>query len=215
MHRRVFLALLLLLAPALAAPPHRVAAQSRTPAEAAPGHLPATAHARTPAATAHGHPPAGDHGRTGAPDGGYTDPFAYCAAVGTVDQPDGRWAGPPVPDPVIEGLIRAAELPAGTPREQLARSTFWRCMGGRVYACFVGANLPCQAKADTRRTPSPAMRQFCQQNPDADSIPAVVTGRETVYAWRCRGTRPAVVRQVTRPDARGFLKNIWYQIRPR
>lgn len=192
MHRKVVVALLLALALAAA------------------GHRPALAGGG--AAAVPDHP--SSHGRRGAPADRYTDPFAYCAAVGTVDQPDGRWAGPPVPDAVVEGLIRAAGIPADTSREQLARTTFWRCMGGRVYACFVGASLPCQAKADTRRTPSPAMRQYCRQNPGADAIPAVVTGRETVYAWRCTGKRPTIVRQVAYPDARGFLRNIWYEIRP-
>lgn len=144
----------------------------------------------------------------------HTDPFAYCAAVGTVDAPDGRWAGPPVPVAVIEGLIRAAGLPENAPRRQLRRSTFWRCMDGKVYACFVGANLPCQSKADTRRIPTPAMWDFCAQNPDAVIIPAYVTGRETVYEWYCSGTMPTVRRQVAEPDARGFLKNIWYRIGP-
>lgn len=162
--------------------------------------------------TAAGPRPAAAHGPAGEQSRGYTDPFAYCAAVGTVDQPDGRWAGPPVPDAVLEGLIRAADIPSDTSREHLARTTYWRCMGGRVYACFVGANLPCQARADTRRTPSPAMRQYCRANPGAESIPAVVTGRETVYAWRCTGNRPTIVRQVARPDARGFLENIWYRV---
>lgn len=148
------------------------------------------------------------------PPVGYTDPFAYCATVGTVDQPDDRWSGPPVPEAVIEGLIRAAGLSPDIPREQLSRSTFWRCMGGKVYACTVGANLPCQSKADTRRAPSRAMWLYCDQNPDADVIPAYVTGRETVYQWRCSGTRPVVVRRVTEPDARGFLKHIWYRISP-
>ncbi|BAD39536.1 hypothetical protein STH551 [Symbiobacterium thermophilum IAM 14863] len=143
------------------------------------------------------------------------DPFAYCAAVGTVDRPDHRWTGPPVPDAVIEGLIRAAGLPEDAPRDPLRRSTFWRCMGGHVYACFVGANLPCQEKADTRRIPRAAMWRFCRANPGADSIPAVVTGRATVYQWRCTGSRPTIVRQVDAPDARGFLKRIWYRISPK
>ncbi len=144
----------------------------------------------------------------------HADPFAYCAAVGTVDRPDSRWTGPPVPDAVIEGLIRAAGLPGDVPRDQLRRSTFWRCMDGKVYACFVGANLPCQAKADTRRIPTAAMWRFCRANPGADNIPAVVTGRATVYQWRCTGRRPTIVRQVDAPDARGFLRRIWYRITP-
>ncbi len=151
----------------------------------------------------------------GRPAAAHTDdPFAYCKEVGTVDAPDEHWTGPPVPDAVIEGLIRAADLPKDISREQMRQSTFWRCMGSEVYACFVGANLPCQSKADTRRIPTLAMWRFCRANPGADNIPAAVTGRETIYQWRCTGSRPTIVRQVDAPDARGFLKRIWYRISP-
>src|SRR5215510_4570357 len=37
----------------------------------------------------------------------FTDPFAYCAAVGTIDTPDSRYAGPKVPEAVARGLQRA------------------------------------------------------------------------------------------------------------
>jgi hypothetical protein len=40
----------------------------------------------------------------------------------------------------------------------------------------------------------------------------VVTGRATVYAWRCAGSAPAIERQFTAPDAQGFLAIIWHQI---
>jgi hypothetical protein len=33
----------------------------------------------------------------------FTDPFAYCAAVGTVDAPDSRYTGPKVPEAVAQG----------------------------------------------------------------------------------------------------------------
>ena len=76
----------------------------------------------------------------------------------------------------------------------------------------MGANLPCEAKADTDRTPTQDEIDFCQANPDSDFIPAVVTGRETVYEWRCAAGQPEIVRQVSEPDAQGFLSEIWYQI---
>ena len=85
-------------------------------------------------------------------------------------------------------------------------------MAGRVYACAFGANLPCDEKADTGRSPTAAMRAFCRDNPAADFIPMVVTGRATVYAWRCEGGTLAIERQITEPDARGYLADIWYEI---
>jgi hypothetical protein len=33
------------------------------------------------------------------PQARFSDPFAYCAAVGTIDAPDARYTGPRVPDP--------------------------------------------------------------------------------------------------------------------
>jgi hypothetical protein len=85
-------------------------------------------------------------------------------------------------------------------------------MNGKVYACFVGANLPCEAKANTDRTPTQEESDFCQNNPESEFIPAAVTGRETVYEWRCRGGAPEIVRQVFQADEQGFITEIWYQV---
>jgi hypothetical protein len=141
----------------------------------------------------------------------YTDPFAYCAAVGTVDQPGADYAGDKVPASVAQGLQTAMDAPS-TPLDMLQNGSSWRCMDGKVYACFVGANLPCGEKADTSRTPTQAETEFCAQNPNSDFIPAVVTGRATVYEWRCSNGAPEIVKQVAQPDAQGFLSGIWYPI---
>ncbi len=142
----------------------------------------------------------------------YSDPFSYCAAVGTIDSPDGRYVGPPVPQAIAQGLRAAFGLPATAPLDPFYRGTFWRCMNGKVYACNVGANLPCEEKANTSRAPSPAMVQYCQENPNSDFIPAYVTGRATVYTWRCAAGVAQIARQVTEPDGRGFLKLFWHEI---
>src|SRR5688572_28768228 len=63
----------------------------------------------------------------------FVDPFAYCAAVGTVDQPDQRYTGEEVPVVIAEG-IRDAFNPSDAPLEVYQRGTFWRCMDGKVYA---------------------------------------------------------------------------------
>jgi hypothetical protein len=143
----------------------------------------------------------------------YTDPFTYCAAVGTVDTPGSDYVGPKVPDSVAQGLRTALNAP-DTPINVLQNGSSWRCMDGSVYACFVGANLPCDAKANTDQTPTQAEIDYCQQNPSSDFIPAAVTGHETVYEWRCLDGAPDIVQQVVQPDAQGFLSNIWYKISP-
>ena len=146
------------------------------------------------------------------------DPFAYCAAVGTADRPADHAArpyrGPAVPDAVAESLRQVLATPAEVPLADFARSVSWRCMEGQLYACTVGANLPCDAKADSSRLPSAAMTAYCAESPDAAFIPAYVTGRATIYAWRCTGSLPAVEKQIATPDARGFLANIWYPLAP-
>jgi hypothetical protein len=151
---------------------------------------------------------------SGATAAGYTDPFAYCAAVGTVDTPGRSYVGPKIPASVITGLRKAADLSPDAPEAWVVSGTVWRCMDGQVWACFIGANLPCSDKADTSQTPTKAMTDFCQANPDADAIPAAVTGRATVYEWKCTGGSPAIGKQIFQPDARGFISNFWYEIVP-
>lgn len=146
------------------------------------------------------------------PPAEFSEPFDYCAAVGTIDIPDAQYVGDPVPDTLIAGMQDADLLSEDMPEDLIVRGTFWRCMDGQVWACFVGANLPCQAKADTSETPSIEMEEFCQEDPNADFIPAAVTGRETVYAWRCKDGVPEIDERVFEPDAQGFLSDFWYQI---
>jgi hypothetical protein len=145
----------------------------------------------------------------------YTDPFTYCAAVKTVDTPDARYTGTPVPDAVINGFKKAAGLEASTePIEMLRQATVWRCMDGKVYACNFGANLPCDSKANTDRTPSQAMQDYCAANPNSDFIPMSVTGHETVYSWHCVQNKADVLQQIGKVDAAGYLQEIWYEIQP-
>ena len=144
----------------------------------------------------------------------FSDPFAYCSAVGTIDTPDSRYIGPPVPEVMAQALKKAFGASADVPLDVFITGTSWRCMGGKVYACNVGANLPCSEKADTSSTPLPGMINWCRENPNADVIPALASGRATVYEWRCTHGTPTIVRQVAQPDARGFLSHIWYTISP-
>jgi hypothetical protein len=151
---------------------------------------------------------------TTAVSGTFTNPFTYCAAVNTMDTPDARYNGPQVPDAVVSGLQKAMELPTGTPPPPLLQGSHWRCMDGKVYACTVGANLPCEDKANTDRDPTQEMNDYCAANQNSDVVPAAVTGHNTVYEWHCQGATAEVVRQIMTPDARGYLANIWYEISP-
>jgi hypothetical protein len=143
----------------------------------------------------------------------FTDPFAYCAAVGTIDKPDARYTGPQAPDAVINGFKKAAGLESSTePLEMLRQTTIWRCMDSKVYACNFGANLPCDSKAKTDRTPSQELIDFCKANADAPVIPMSVTGHDTVYSWHCVKDSPEIEQQIAQVDKAGYLQNIWYAI---
>jgi len=139
------------------------------------------------------------------------DPFAYCAAVGTVDAPDARYNGLDMPDSIVAAMVEQGIVTADAPAE-FQKSAVWRCIDGQVWVCHFGANLPCQEKADTAQTPTAEMTEFCAANPTAEVIPAVVTGRATVYEWKCSEGKPAVVRQVFQVDAQGYLSDFWYKL---
>lgn len=144
------------------------------------------------------------------------DPFAYCAEVGTTDAPEGDFgaSNPGVPAAVAAGLKVASGAADDAPMEMFEENSYWRCMDGHVYACTVGANLPCAEKADTSTTPTDAMNEFCADQPDADVIPAYVTGHATVYNWRCVDGEAEAGKQVLTADAQGYIAEFWYEIEP-
>jgi Tol biopolymer transport system component len=145
----------------------------------------------------------------------YSDPFAYCAAVGTIDTPNARYTGPQINDEIINGFKIAAGLEASpAPKEMFEKMTIWRCMDGQVYACNFGANLPCSSKANTDKTPSLAMEDYCKANPDSVAIPMSVTGHSTIYSWHCVKDTPELLNQIENVDAAGYLTQIWYLIAP-
>jgi hypothetical protein len=144
----------------------------------------------------------------------YNDPFTYCVAVGTIDAPDVRYDGPEVPDSIIQSLIQQGVVSADAPSDYLAGTTVWRCMDDQVWACVIGANLPCQEKADTSQAPTAAMEDYCKTNLTADYIPAAVTGRATVYEWKCNAGKPEAGQQVFQVDPQGYLANFWYKVAP-
>lgn len=143
-----------------------------------------------------------------------SDPFAYCAAVGTIDAPDARYDGPAVPASVARGLQKAFGVAPGEPLEPFERGTSWRCMDGAVYACNVGANLPCDARPPADPQPTDGMRTYCAENAGADFIPMFVTGHDSTYAWSCAGTEPKRGERSAPLDARGFVASIWHRIGP-
>lgn len=128
-------------------------------------------------------------------------PQDYCARIGnddTVRRSPESLAGP------IHELF-------GISGKYALETTYYRCAGGHLLLCFVGANLSC-SKADTR-TSLPAADEWCQANPNSDFIPMVVTGHDTAYAWRCVGKVAEPGEKIGPLDERGFFADNWKELK--
>ena len=143
-----------------------------------------------------------------------SDPFSYCASVGTIDQPDARYTGEAKPQSVIQGLMKASGVSSDIPVDTFSQGSSWRCMDGKVYACYVGANLPCDSKANTSQDPTVEISAYCEANPTADFIPASITGHDTIFNWKCQDGKAVAGDQVFHVDAQGYISEIWYPIQP-
>lgn len=130
-------------------------------------------------------------------------PARLCSRVGTDDT---LRNAPASLAPAINAVFGTRMSPA-----EAARSTFYRCIRGRVLVCTIGANLPC-GKANVSRT-LPGADAYCRDNPNADFIPMAATGHDTIFEWRCSGRRATVVKQTGQVDARGFVKQYWKPLR--
>jgi hypothetical protein len=144
-------------------------------------------------------------------DGSFTDPFRYCAAVGTIDTPDARYVGPALPEEIVFGLREVLQIAPSSVPATFAALTSWRCRQGRVVACNRGIDNSCHVKADTQRTPSPAIEQFCQGAPNSDFVPPAVT-RASIYTWRCRQSQAEIIQERAPLDVRGFPSDSWHEI---
>jgi hypothetical protein len=135
-----------------------------------------------------------------------TDPKAYCRAAGTIDGHH-QFTGDEIPEWMVAPFVNP----------QYPRAIYgisWRCVGGNVLVCQ-NAQSPSCLKADTDRTPTAAMSEFCRRNSNSQVIPRVVTGTERMlaYNWICRGPQPAIARE-TRLDAQGFVAADWKHVSP-
>jgi hypothetical protein len=140
----------------------------------------------------------------------YSDPFEYCATVGQIDAPDARYTGPMLSDALFNGYLKASGLdPALNYPATFKQMTSWRCMDGRVYACNSGANIPCGSKANTEKTATQAMLDYCAQFPNSSVIPMSITGHSTIYGWYCIQDTPEILNQIDTVDAAGYQSRNW------
>ena len=121
----------------------------------------------------------------------WDDPFAYCAAVGTIDAPDRRYIGPPVPVAISAG-VRA---PAAASADRVK----WRCLEGRVMGCKSYQWPVCD------KVPSTAeLVAYCTQNPN---VPRLLAPAGT---WACENGQPRLPAGISwARDARGFEAAGW------
>ena len=112
----------------------------------------------------------------------------------------------PIPAALAPQARTALGLSADAPDSFILASTVFRCMDGRILVCPHGANLTC-AKAN-RAPVSPGAVDWCRTHPNADFVPAVATGHDAGFSWKCVGAK-AVATQAATIDRRGFLADEW------
>jgi hypothetical protein len=112
----------------------------------------------------------------------------------------------PLPAPLADQARRALNLHSISPT-QLGSSVVVRCMDGHVLACSFGANLPC-GKANIAQT-LPQGEAWCRQRPNANFIPAYITGHDSAYQWHCVNGAPQTIGAPAPLDARGFFQKYW------
>jgi hypothetical protein len=96
-----------------------------------------------------------------------------------------------------------------------ARAIVWRCANGAVLICVQG-NSPHCGKANTDKSPTKAMQDFCNETPNAEVIPLSVIGHENpmIYDWSCHGKTPKPGRQIFKVDAQGYPVELWEKVSP-
>ena len=119
-----------------------------------------------------------------------------------------------IPKSIVKDVIKQLPwLSDNQSDEEVAaveESTVFRCMNGIVFVCNFGANIPCDARPDERSTRSD-VSEYCISNPNEDAVPMTLTGRSTIFSWKCVRGKPIVTHQ-SRIDVRGFNQDIWTPI---
>jgi len=130
-----------------------------------------------------------------AADETFPDPYSYCKAIGTIDEPDDRYNGPKEP----QGFREAFGLGS-------VGFVEWRCMDGGVYACGSGNSPICWKMSPYDNIEG--IMEACSKEPNTDVLAAAVTGRFPVK-WVCRDGKPLIEVGDFRTDKRGYPVEYW------
>lgn len=144
----------------------------------------------------------------------FDDVFAYCLSKGTLDEPGPDYTGPETPETVSNTLQQLLSQADQLPEDWNNQPVYWRCMNNDVYACIPRNGMQCRSKLDFSRAGSMAMEQYCQENTNKATIPAVITGQDTPYEWLCDGSNPMVKSQRFEADQAGYNSAMWLQVTP-
>ncbi len=130
------------------------------------------------------------------PPATWSDPFAYCSGVRTVDFPDRRYVGPVL----TETIASALKVPVSSSPDRAK----WRCYDGALLGCASFRGASCAL------TPTVAeMRDYCLNHPNATGLQA------PNGTWSCIETTPDIPSGSSWPvDPRGFLPGAWVEITP-
>jgi hypothetical protein len=112
-----------------------------------------------------------------------------------------------VPTGLVAAVAEAFQIHSPAVRD----AAFVRCVGRKLMACYIGANLDC-SKADKRHA-LPGATAWCRENPGSKGIPMSVTGHDTIYEWSCKGRRAVAGKAVMTVDPQGYIADNWKEIR--
>ncbi len=142
---------------------------------------------------------------------------AFVLAAVSIASPHRATAEPYCPNPahatpakVPPDLVAAVATTFGIDSAIIANGAFVRCVGTKLMACAVGANLVCD-KADQRRE-LPGATEWCRDNPRSDSIPMFATGHATIYQWSCKRRRAVAGKVVLSVDPQGYIAENWKEV---
>jgi len=142
----------------------------------------------------------------GVPSVAGADPAETCAKIGNDDTVRAYQRS------LRQGFMRAfkalfPDAKGGVSDPLFRDQAAFRCMDGKLYACFTGANLPC-GKISTVRE-NAAVERYCAAAGTTDFVPLYVSGHDSAYSYRCEGGHAAVSAEQWTLDKRGFAAKLW------
>ena len=112
-----------------------------------------------------------------------------------------------VPADLTAAVAKIFQIDNATVRD----AAYVRCVGPKLMACSIGANLDCD-KADTSRS-LPGATAWCRDNLGAKNIPMSATGHDTIYEWSCKDRHAVAGKTMVTVDPRGYIADNWKEIR--